>query len=86
MVIRELNTDAKFATVTLSYDEIRCLSNSLYQLSKVEEKDKEFDLQLMNAKMLELFSLIKHGMLPEFELGIIHDLIYKYNEENKERK
>lgn len=83
MVIRELNTDAKFATVTLSYDEIRCISNSLYQLSKVEEKDKEFDLQLMNAKMLELFSLIKHGMIPEFELGIIHDLIYKHNEEEK---
>lgn len=83
MVIKELNTDAKFATVTLSYDEIRCISNSLYQLSKVEEKDKEFDLQLMNAKMLELFSLIKHGMIPEFELGIIHDLIYNYNKEKK---
>jgi hypothetical protein len=83
MVIRELNTDAKFATITLSYDEIRCISNSLYQLSKVEEKDKEFDLQLMNAKMLELFSLIKHGMIPEFELGVIHDLIYNYNKEKK---
>lgn len=80
MVIRELNTEAKFATVTLSYDEIRCLSNSLYQLSRVEDKDKEFDLQLMNAKMLELFSLIKHGMIPEFELDVIHDLIHKYNE------
>lgn len=83
MVIRELNTDTKFATVTLSYDEIRCISNSLYQLSKVDEKDKEFDLQLMNAKMLELFSLIKHGMIPEFELGIIHDLICNYNKEKK---
>ena len=83
MVLRELNTDAKFATITLSYDEIRCISNSLYQLSKVEEKDKEFDLQLMNAKMLELFSLIKHGKIPEFELGVIHDLIYRYNEGEK---
>ena len=83
MIIKELNTDAKFATVTLSYDEIRCLSNSLYQLSKVEEEDKEFDLQLMNAKMLKLFSLIKHGMIPEFELGIINDLIYNYNKEKK---
>lgn len=83
MVIRELNTDSKFATVTLSYDEIRCISNSLYQLSEVDKTDKEFDLQLMNAKMLELFSLIKHGMIPEFELGIIHDLIYNYNKEKK---
>lgn len=83
MVIRELNTEAKFATITLSYDEIRCLSNSLYQLSKVEDTDTDFDLDLMNAKMLELFSLIKHGMIPEFELGIIYDLIYNYNKENK---
>ena len=86
MVIRELNTDAKFATVTLSYDEIRCISNSLYQICKAEDIDADYDVDLMHAKMLELFSLIKHGMIPEFELGIIHDLIYKYNEENKEKK
>ena len=82
MVIRELTTDSKFATVTLSYDEIRCISNSLYQLSEVENKDKEFDLPLMRAKMLELFSLVKHGMIPEFELGVIHDLIHNYNKEH----
>ena len=86
MVIRELTTDAKFATVTLSYDEIRCISNSLYQLSKIKDEDKEFDLPLMHAKMLELFSLVKHGMIPEFELGVIHDLIHNYNEKNKEKK
>lgn len=86
MVIRELNTDAKFATVTLSYDEIRCISNSLYQICKAEDIDADYDVDLMHAKMLELFSLIKHGMIPEFELGIIHDLIYKYNEKNKEKK
>ena len=84
MVIKELNTtNYKHAVVELSYDEIRCISNSLYQLSKVEDTDTDFDLDLMNAKMLELFSLIKHGMIPEFELGIIHDLIYNYNKEKK---
>lgn len=86
MVIRELNTDAKFATVTLSYDEIRCISNSLYQICKAEDIDADYDVDLMNAKMLELFSLIKHGMIPEFELGVIQESIQKYNKENKERK
>ena len=86
MVIRELNTDAKFATVTLSYDEIRCISNSLYQICKAEDIDADYDVDLMNAKMLELFSLIKHGMIPEFELRVIQESIQKYNEENKERK
>ena len=86
MVIRELNTDAKFATVTLSYDEIRCISNSLYQICKAEDIDADYDVDLMHAKMLELFSLIKHGMIPEFELGVIQESIQKYNKENKERK
>lgn len=86
MVIKELNTDAKFATVTLSYDEIRCLSNSLYQICKAEDIDADYDVDLMNAKMLELFSLIKHGMIPEFELKVIQESIQKYNEENKENK
>lgn len=37
MVIKELNTtNYKHAVVELSYDEIRCLSNSLYQICKSE--------------------------------------------------
>lgn len=86
MVIRELNTDGKFATVTLSYDEIRCLSNSLYQICKAEDIDTDYDVDLMHAKILELFSLIKHGYIPEFELKVIQESIKKYNEENKEKK
>ena len=86
MVIRELNTDAKFATVTLSYDEIRCISNSLYQICKAEDIDADYDVDLMRAKMLELFCLVKHGHVPEFELKCIQKHLDKYNEENKERK
>ena len=40
----------------------------------------------MHAKMLELFSLVKHGYIPEFELKVIQESIQKYNEKNKEKK
>ena len=87
MVIKELSTtNYKHAVVELSYDEIRCLSNSLYQICKAEDIDADYDAELMSAKMLELFCLVKHGHIPEFELGCIQKHIDKYHEENKERK
>lgn len=87
MVIKELSTtNYKHAVVELSYDEIRCLSNSLYQICKTEDIDTDYDVDLMHAKMLELFSLIKHGMIPEFELKVIQEAIQKYNEKTKEKK
>lgn len=87
MVIKELSTtNYKHAVVELSYDEIRCLSNSLYQICKAEDIDADYDVDLMSAKMLELFSLVKHGYIPELELQCIQKYLDKYNEENKERK
>ena len=87
MVIKELSTtNYKYAVVELSYDEIRCLSNSLYQICEEEDIDADFDVDLMSAKMLELFCLVKYGHIPEFELKCIQKYLDKYNEENKERK
>ena len=87
MIIKELSTtNYKHAVVELSYDEIRCLSNSLYQICKSEDIDADYDVDLMHAKMLELFSLIKHGYIPEFELRVIQESIQKYDAKNKENK
>ena len=87
MVIKELSTtNYKHAVVGLSYDEIRCLSNSLYQICRAQDIDADYDVDLMHAKMLELFSLVKHGYIPEFELNIIQESIQRYNEDNKEKK
>lgn len=88
MVIKELSTtNYKHAVVELSYDELRCISNSLHQICKISSNiDADYDVDLMYAKMLELFCLVKHGHIPEFELKVIQKSIDKYNEENKERK
>ncbi len=76
MIIRELNSDTKSITVTFNYDECRCLCNSLYEVAQLDiKKDKDFNSTY--AKTIEMFSLVKHGMLPEFELRHIYNLIAK---------
>ena len=77
MTIRELNTNSRFVTVTLDYENLRCVNNSLYELSRFDdvEKDKNFDI--VRKRFIELFALIKHGHIPEFELNLMHKLIHK---------
>ena len=72
MTIRELNTNSKFVTITLDYEDLRCVTNSLYELSRFDdvEKDKNFDI--VRKRFIELFALIKHGHIPEFELNLMH--------------
>lgn len=80
MVIRELNSDRKFVTVTLDYDECRCLCNSMYQLSKIDTVDKESNFDNVYAKTIELFSLVKHGKIPAFELKQMYNLLITADE------
>lgn len=74
MYIRELNTE-EIATVTLNYDELRCLNNSLYQLSKCVEIEKDSNFNSVYAQIIEVFALVKHGKIPHFELDHIHKLL-----------
>ena len=77
MTIRNLDTNSRFVTVTLDYEDLRCVNNALYALSKFDdvEKDKNFDI--VRKRFVELFALIKHGHIPEFELNLMHKLIHK---------
>ena len=67
MIIKELSTtNYKHAVVELSYDEIRCLSNSLYQICKAEDIDADFvkrakkgDIILVAGKGHENYQEIK---------------------------
>ena len=77
MYIRELKTDRKFVTVTLDYDEVRCINNSLYELSEIANIKREHDFDIVRKKFVELFALIKHGHIPAFELDIMHKLLNK---------
>lgn len=78
MTIREINTNSKFATVRFDYDELRCLCNSLYEVSKFDDVEKDENFNKMYANIIELFSLVKHCKIPEFELKLIHELLFKF--------
>ena len=82
MLIRKIDTDSKTATVTFDYDELRCLCNSMSQLASYKfEKDKDFNN--VYAKTIELFSLVKHCMIPAFELKEICELLFDAERTNE---
>ena len=77
MIIREINTNSKFATVTFDYDELRCLCNSLYQVSEFDDVEKDKDFNNVYAKIIELFALVKHCKIPGFELKLMYKLLFE---------
>lgn len=77
MIIRDLSTNNKVATVTFNYDELRCVNNALFHLSKFDDIDKDSNFDDVRAKFIELFALVKHGKIPEFELKQMYKLRYK---------
>ena len=79
MNIRELNTSSKMVTVTLDYDELRCINNVMYQVSKFDEVEKDNNFNNVRAKIIELFA-IEHGMIPEFELNWMYKLLCNQQE------
>lgn len=75
MYIKELSTK-NFVIVKLDYDELRCINNSLFELSRYDDLEKEDNLNDVRAKFIELFALVKHGKIPEFELKKMYELFY----------
>ena len=65
ITIKNLNNVSRRATIDIDYEDALCLLNSLYQLHKFEdiEKDENFDKVYSNIMMLH--SLLKHSHIPE---------------------
>ena len=61
MIINELNSNknSKSAIVSLDYNEIRDLSNILYEITKDDEKLKRYGY--LERSLSVLFDLVKHG-------------------------
>lgn len=79
MIIKELSE--KTATVELSYDEIRCISNSLFYAKESGKGKEEPNFPEVYADITTLFALIKHRKIPDFELKLIYETIYGSKEE-----
>lgn len=84
MYIRELNTNSKLVTVTLDYDELCCINNAMYQVSRFDDVKKDNNFNNVRAKIIELFALVKHGKIPEFELQNMFKLMINPNYTNEE--
>ena len=84
MYIKKLDTKSKDVTVTLDYDELCCINNAMYQVSRFDDVEKDNNFNNVRAKIIELFALVKHGKIPEFELQTMFKLMINPNYTNEE--
>ena len=76
MFIRKLDSGSRTVTVELDYDELRCVNNALYELSRYDDLEKDHDFNLVRKRFMEVFTILKHGYIPAFELNIMYDLLF----------
>lgn len=74
MKIEELSVARKVVTVQLDYDELRCLNNALHQVAVLDSAKKDSNFNEVYSSIIELFSFVKHGCIPLFELCNIYSL------------
>lgn len=68
ITIKNLNTVSRKATIDIDYEDALCLLNSLYQLSRFEDIEKEKNFNEVYSNIIMLHSLLKHSHIPEWEL------------------
>ena len=88
MIIQNLTREKNFkdATVNLTYDEIRCICNSLYELSKIPYLNKDIEFNRVRKSFIELFALVKHGFIPSFELAHMYELLHQTDDKKEGSK
>lgn len=74
ITIKNLNTTTRKATIELDYEDALCLLNSLYQLSKFDDIEKDENFNEVYSNIIMLHSLLKHSHIPEWELQQMYRL------------
>ena len=74
ITIKYLNTTTRRATIDLDYEDALCLLNSLYQLSKFDDIEKDDNFNEVYSGIIMLHSLLKHSHIPEWELQQMYRL------------
>lgn len=65
ITIKNLNTKTRRATIDIDYEDALCLLNSLYQLSKFNDIEKDENFNEVYSSIIMLHSLLKHSHIPE---------------------
>jgi hypothetical protein len=86
VTIENIDRKNKHITLTLDIEETRDLTNLLFHARKVKPEDKELSSSEydLNANMIMAHSLLKNGMIPEFELGLINKFRKRAEEKRSE--
>jgi len=73
--IKELSTEKPYphATVTFGYDELRDLSNGLYELVNKGTPKQRKEFLDISKKAHTLFELVKHGKITSHLLDILNE-------------
>jgi hypothetical protein len=74
ITIKNLNTTTRRATIDIDYEDALCLLNSLYQLSKFNDIEKDENFNEVYSSIIMLHSLLKHSHIPEWELRQMYRL------------
>lgn len=72
IVIKNLDTTNKKATIELEYEDSLALVNACYNASKCFNKPDDF--KDVYSSVITLYALLKHGHIPDFELDQINKL------------
>lgn len=75
ITIKNLDTTSRRATIDLDYEDALCLVNSLYQVSKFDDIEKNKNFNEVYANVTLLHTLLKHRHLPDWELQQIYKLM-----------
>lgn len=84
ITIKNLNTQSRRVTIDMDYEDALCLLNSLYQVSKFSDIDKDVNFDDVYSKIILIQSLLKHGHIPEFELNQMYKLMCGPIKESKD--
>lgn len=77
MKIKELSTSSKRVTIEFDYEELRCIKNALYQISRFDDIEKDSNFKNVRADVIGLFQLMKFGKITEFGLQNMYKLLLK---------
>lgn len=75
ITIKNLNTTTRKATIDINYADVLCLLNSLYQLHKFEDIEKDENFNRVYSNIMMLHSLLKYSHIPDWELQQMYRLI-----------
>ena len=87
ITIKNLNTTTRRATIDIDYEDALCLLNSLYQVLKFEDIEKDENFNRVYSNIMMLHSLLKHSHIPDWELQQMYKLTIDnklHEEENDE--